>query len=202
MKKYLGIFPLAMLSSAAMAHTGHPGHSGAIDGALMQGALHTLTGMDHLLTLLATGFMASLLGKDSGRFLLLFVGALAMGFLLAAWLPVAAVVEHGIVFGLMALGLLLMYRQRQGLLVSQSLQVSRSLRVPMLLVPAMGVCHGLAHGWEVPADASVAGFASGFLLMSVVLISSACAIARYARKDALYRIGGAFFAAAGAFMAW
>lgn len=109
MRKSLLILPLALASSAALAHSGHAGH----DSAMLAGLSHPLGGADHLLAMLAVGLWA---GQQGGaarwQAPLAFVALLAVGGALGAaglWLPG---VEAGIAASVLALGLLLAARAR------------------------------------------------------------------------------------------
>lgn len=184
MKRLFATMSLALISGAAFAHTGHADHSG-----WLAGAMHTLSGIDHVMTIVAVGFLAAR-QNQKGRLLSAgFLGALLLGFIVSMWTPVMLAVEHSIIFGLMALGLVVMYHKGVE---------SRSL---LLLVGVLGMSNGLAHGWEVPAGASVAGFAAGFLLMSATLMLVANVLSRAFKKHYAELIAGATLMVSGAILA-
>src|SRR5689334_19130800 len=76
----LGLALLVLTPTAALAHPGH-----GPDLGLVTGFLHPLTGLDHVLCMVAVGVLAFVLG---GRALWLvplsFMGMMAVGFLLGA----------------------------------------------------------------------------------------------------------------------
>jgi urease accessory protein len=106
------------------------------------------------------------------------------------WMPAVLAVEHSIIFGLMALGLVVMYHKGV-----ESLGL-------LLLVGVLGMSNGLAHGWEVPAGASVAGFATGFLLMSATLMLAANVISRAFRQHYAALAAGVGLVVSGAILAF
>lgn len=144
---------LALLTAgAASAHTGH-GVSGVADGLA-----HPL-GADHLLAMLAVGAWSAA-GAGTPRYWLgplSFLVAMGAG----AWLGLAGLrsplVEPGLALSVVLLG---------GMLALSS-------RLPtgpgLALVALAASMHGLAHGAELPAGASVAGYATGFLLTTAAL---------------------------------
>ncbi|MEW6766230.1 MAG: HupE/UreJ family protein [Pseudomonadota bacterium] len=135
---------LLLAAPAALAHGGHQGHGGLVDGLL-----HPLLGLDHLLAALAVGLWA---GRMEGPVRLaaplafavtmLFAAAFGLAVSLPDWL--AAMIEPGIAVSLMALGLLL------------TLPSSLRPAIALSMLPALAVVHGLAHGTEGMAGAGPA----------------------------------------------
>ena len=78
------LIPVLSLPALAWAHAGHGGHE-SVDG-FIAGALHPLTGLDHLLGILAAGVLLGWLPRNS-RWLVCagFLGLL--GATHALWLP-------------------------------------------------------------------------------------------------------------------
>ncbi|HSV71467.1 MAG TPA: HupE/UreJ family protein [Methylibium sp.] len=152
---------LALIAGGASAHAGHDTHS------LFAGLAHPLAGADHLLAMLAVG-MWSAAALPSGRRLLgpaLFMLALALAALLGAAGPGgAAWVEPGIAASVALFGLMLAAPRR--------LPAAAGLGV----IAAAALLHGLAHGAEVPAGASFAGYAGGFLVTTAMLHWSGLAL--------------------------
>jgi urease accessory protein len=137
----------------AVAHTGHGDTSG-----LMQGFSHPISGIDHVLTMVAVGVLAAQLG---GRALWLvplgFVGIMAgAGALGMAGIPLPFS-EVGIALSVIALGLAVAFR----------------LNLPELaalaLVGFFAVFHGHVHGAEMPAAASRVPYALGFVGATAML---------------------------------
>ncbi|MCW5719786.1 MAG: HupE/UreJ family protein [Devosia sp.] len=156
MRKFLTLTAagLVLLPTAVFAHTGHPETSG-----FASGILHPITGMDHLLAMVAVGLIAAICG---GRMLWLMPAAFLGAMLAGAALGLAGLtlpgVETAIVASVIALGVLVL--------------------VPARFVPRYGVValtaifglfHGFAHGLEVPQGGSVAGYLFGFVLTTAGL---------------------------------
>jgi urease accessory protein len=138
---------------AAFAHTGHDDASG-----LLHGLNHPITGIDHVLAMVAVGVLAAQLG---GRALCLvplsFVavmtvaGALGMA---GTPLPLA---ELGIALSVVALGLAIAFPRRLSALAA------------MALVGFFALFHGYVHGAEMPAEISAFSYAAGFLAATALL---------------------------------
>jgi len=153
MNKRLPALVLLLLSPLALAHPGH-GESG-----LIAGFMHPITGIDHLLTMLAVGLWA-VQRQDKQWWLLpaAFVGLMlpgaAMGLLgiaPPAWL------ESAIAGALLLIGLLLGLALKPGTLGSCA------------LVGAIAMLHGWAHGAELPAGLSASAYMGGFALATALL---------------------------------
>ena len=152
------LIPAAALSvmaatAPALAHTG----VGAAHD-LAHGVLHPLTGVDHILAMVAVGLFAAHLG---GRALWLvpatFVAIMAVGGAIGmSGLPIPFV-ETGIALSVVALGLVLMTR------------IAPPVGVAMALVGLFAIFHGHAHGAETPADVGALNYALGFLAATVLL---------------------------------
>lgn len=174
MKRLLAGLPagLLLLPHAALAH---PGHGEA--GGLAQGFLHPLGGADHVLAMVAVGLLAALAG---GRAL----WALPLAFLammtLGAGLGMAGVAlpyaEIGIGLSVVAFGLAL------------ALRVAAPLAAPMALVGGFAVFHGLAHGAEMPEDASGLAYGFGFLAATAALHLAGIGLGRLAGSRQASRI--------------
>ncbi|VVD64105.1 urease accessory protein UreJ [Pandoraea cepalis] len=151
---------LALLaaSSLALAHPGHPGHDAA--GSFVAGFVHPLTGADHLCAMIVVGLWSALTSKRVWLAPLAFVAMLAAGGLLGmaygAGLPG---VEPMIAVSLLVLGLMLATRAK--------LPGAAGAAV----VGAFAIFHGVAHGAELPAEASAMHYMAGFLLATGVLHS-------------------------------
>jgi len=173
---------LVATTGAALAHTGHGDAAG-----FMHGFLHPLGGLDHALAMVAVGLFAAHLG---GRALLLvpaaFVAMMALGGALGIAgysLPYA---EAGIALSVVVLGL------------AVALRISVPVAAAMALAGFFAIFHGYQHGAEMPADASGASYAAGFLVATALLhgagIALGLAIARlgeFAGRRAVQVAGGA-----------
>lgn len=151
------VFPalsLCLLGVAvpALAHVGNAPH---IHGSAFQaGLLHPLTGVDHLLMLLAAGMLGALVHR---RLLLpaATLAAMALGALAGHALGAFSGMEMVIVAGVLLAGVAML--------------LPRQLNRLAWGVPLLALAHGWAHGVEADAGA-VAPFMTGFLMSSVALM--------------------------------
>ncbi len=141
-----------LLPGVAMAHTG-----GGAD-SFMAGAMHPLSGLDHLLAMVAVGLIAGC-GGGWMRWGLpaSFVTAMAVGAVLGANAIEAPFVEAGIAVSLIAFGVALVAKQ------------SLSARILVALTAGGALFHGHAHGTEMGTDLSAAPYAVGFMLATALL---------------------------------
>lgn len=164
------IAALFLVSPSLYAHTG-----GHIEHSLVSGLLHPLTGIDHLLVLMAVGLIAA---KQGGKALWIFPAAflalMAAGAALSAYAVQIPLVESFIALSLVALGLLVSVSPKQ-----------RSL---MLFLGAsfFAVFHGYAHAAEIPADAGAVLYFSSLMLMSLVICLTGCVLGLSAGKRTHY----------------
>lgn len=144
----------AFLSLATFAQA-HPGHG---DAGLAHGFAHPLHGFDHLLAMLAVGLWAAQLGgRAKWAVPGCFVGVMVVGGVLGmagVGLPFA---ESGIVASVLILGLLIAAAARL------------PLAAGMAVTGIFALCHGHAHGTEMPATAAAAVYVLGFTGATVLL---------------------------------
>lgn len=159
-------FILAALVAVPPAFA-HPGPHYAF--SLQSGFLHPVTGLDHMLAMVAVGLWA---GLNGGRAVwiwpLAFVAAMLAGGAAGMAQLTVPYVEPGILTSLVLLGLV----------------VAMGLRAPTavgaVLVGLFAVLHGHAHGAELPAGASALGYAAGFATATLLLHAMGIAIVRTA----------------------
>jgi urease accessory protein len=139
------------VAAPAFAHSGHDGIG------LAGGLTHPLTGMDHLLAMVAIGIFA---GVRGGRALwawpLSFVAAAALGFAAGRYGVVTPLAEPIVLASVLALGLLV------------TAAVPMNLGAGIALVTLFGAVHGQAHASEAGSQA-ITAFAAGFLIASAAL---------------------------------
>ncbi|MBE3640571.1 HupE/UreJ family protein [Mangrovicoccus algicola] len=143
---------LLLAAGPAMAHVGPGAH-----GSVATGLLHPLSGLDHILAMVAVGLWASLIG---GRALWIapaaFVGAMVAGYALGvAGLPLP-MVEPMILASTVVLGLAAAAALRIGLVPAAA------------AIAAFGLFHGHAHGGEL-GEAGALRFGLGFVLATAML---------------------------------
>jgi len=173
------LFCLLALADPAAAHP-------AAGSGFAAGLSHPFSGLDHVLAMVAVGLWAAQLG---GRAVWLvpaaFVGMMLVGGALGA-LPVALpAVELGILASVLLLGLMV------------ALSVRLPLALGMALVGVFALCHGHAHGTEMPLAATAATYAIGFAAATAALHGIGLGLGLALRSRPAVRWGGAGIAAAG-----
>lgn len=143
---------MALLASPALAHTGQ-GASG-----LLSGILHPLSGLDHVVAMVAVGLWGGILGKPAlwqlpVAFPVIMAVAGAFG---AAGVPLPGV-EVGIALSGIVLGAMVLFA------------VQMPVWAAMCLVGVFAIFHGHAHGAELPASANPMAYALGFVLATGTL---------------------------------
>ena len=177
----------ALLPNAAFAHTG----IGDI-GGFSHGFMHPISGIDHILAMVAVGLLAAHLG---GRALWMvpaaFMTMMAVGGVLGMEGLMVPFVEAGIAASVVVLGLVVALRW--------TLPVAGAAT----MVGLFAIFHGHAHGTEMPMDAAGFNYGLGFVLATGLLhvagigIGVACGKAG-ARAHLALRAGGGAMALAGA----
>jgi urease accessory protein len=152
----------AVSAGPALAHTGQHLHD---HGALEAGALHPLTGADHLAAMVAVGLWAAALG---GRAALAvpatFLAVLTIGAVFA-WTGLALpAVEPMIAVSVAVLGL------------ATAFAVRLPTGLAAALVGLFALFHGHAHGAEMPTMAEPIVYGLGFLLATAVLHGAGLAL--------------------------
>lgn len=176
---------LALLAaSPAWAHTG-----GANVSGLLAGVQHPVSGLDHVLAMVAVGLWGAQLGGRAVWVLpAAFPVAMAGGGLLGLLGVPMPGVEVGIALSALVLGAAVLLAARPPLLGAA------------LLVGAFAVFHGHAHGGELPPGADALLYSLGFVLSTALLhaagLMAGLAMRRPSRRLAL-RGAGAAIAAAG-----
>jgi urease accessory protein len=147
------VFASILVPSIAHAHVGIGETSG-----FTHGVSHPLTGIDHLCAMIAVGLWAA---QTGGRAIWAVPLAFVSGMLLGGAFGMAGVhlpfAEAGIAVSVLMLGVF----------------IAAALRLPLsvsiLVVGLFALCHGYARGAEMPARASVLGYAGGFALATALL---------------------------------
>ncbi|TWG86747.1 urease accessory protein [Cupriavidus gilardii J11] len=190
--RLLSMLPVAALSLGAYAHPGHDVET--VSASLWSGLLHPLTGMDHLLAMVAVGVWSALAvagsastplsrererGRGRGdalRLPLTFVILMLIGAALGLSGITLPAVEPMIAASLLVVGLLVALRARLPMMAG------------MALVGGFAVFHGYAHGAELPATAQalpaviayVGGFAAATMALHLAGIAAGSALRRHA----------------------
>ena len=176
LRRLLPLIVLALLPAApALAHPGHG------DGTFAAGLLHPLTGLDHILAMLAVGLMAARRGGKAmlgwpAAFVLSMLAGYALGRVAPGISADPAVIASVIVLGAATIS---------------SKQAPFGLG--LALIAACGLTHGYAHGSEAPGGAGAA-FPAGFALSTIALHAAGLGFgvaALNTRKPWMIRAAGA-----------
>jgi urease accessory protein len=172
-----GVAILALVASAAQAHTGH-GTSG-----IAEGLAHPF-GLDHLLAMVAVGLWSvSALPANKAwwgpaTFMLSLIVSAALGAMGVA----VPYLEPLISLSMMVFGAMLVFSRQK-----------MPLAFGLGLVAVAASLHGLAHGAETPAT-GFATYAAGFLLTTVALhfggVAAGLGIRRYVADKAPLIVAG------------
>jgi urease accessory protein len=185
----LGACALAVAAApTAHAHAGGPGASG-----FLSGLAHPISGLDHVLAMVAVGMWGAQLG---GRATWLLPAVFLLSMALGGAAPALGVAVPGVEVGIAASAVLL------GLAVLRAWRPRT--RVAALLACAFAVFHGHAHGTEMPPGADGGAYAAGFVVATAMLHAAGTAVGavrRPAGRLAL-RAAGLLVAAGGAFFLW
>lgn len=145
----LTAFLILFLVPIASAHT----DVATLRGGFMTGFLHPVSGLDHLVAMVAVGLWGAFLGKPA-IWILPIVFPLVMAF--GGALGVAGVVIPYIETGIALSGLLL------------GLAVAFAIRPPIwiaaIIVGGFAIFHGHAHGTELPKATSPLIYSIGFVI--------------------------------------
>ncbi len=142
-----------IVPSVAWAHVGAGEASG-----FAHGFFHPVTGVDHVLAMVAVGmFAANLGGRALWAVPLTFVGVMAAGGALGIGGVAVPFVETGIAVSVIVLGAAVALRWKWPVVAA------------MALVGLFAIFHGHAHGAEMPADASGLDYAAGFMIATALL---------------------------------
>jgi urease accessory protein len=181
-KKALTALALLLVPALAFAHPGHD------ESGLIAGISHPLSGIDHLLAMVAVGLWAAQ-QKGAARWALpcTFVGTMLIGGMLGFEGMQLPALESGIAASVFALGL------------AVALAVRPPLFVAVAATALFALFHGVAHGMELPEMSSPWGYAAGFVGTTAALHAAGYAVVRLlpAAAAPMVRVAGALSAATG-----
>jgi urease accessory protein len=144
---------VVLIPTVALAHAGHGDTSG-----LVHGFTHPITGIDHVLAMVAVGVLAvQFSGPALWLIPLSFIGVMTVGGALGiAGFPLPFA-ELGVTLSVVVLGLAIAFPFRSQMLAA------------MALVGLFALFHGHAHGAEMPAAASALYYTAGFIGATALL---------------------------------
>jgi urease accessory protein len=182
----IGVAVAAMLiPMSAHAHT----ETGLV-GGFLSGFEHPLTGLDHLIAMVAVGLWGAFLGAKAVWTLpVVFPVVMALGGAAGVLGVPLPWVETGIALSALALGLLVAFATRPPLVIAA------------VVVGFFAIFHGHAHGTELPKSANALAYAIGFVVATGFLHLGGIGIgllARWPWGRATVRACGVVIAALGA----
>lgn len=161
---------------------------------VLAGLKHPVSGLDHVLAMVAVGLWGAQLGKPAVWVLpVAFPMVMALGGMLGLLgMPLPAV-EVGIALSALALGAMVLFECRLG------------LPVAAILVGAFAVFHGHAHGTELPKGTTAIAYSAGFVVATGCLHGVGICLGLVHRWDwgqRVLRAAGAIVALGGAYYLW
>lgn len=185
--RWMGLAVPGFLAAAAVAGA-HPGHDGSdFTWDFQTGLAHPLSGLDHVLAMVAIGWWAYQLGgRARWAVPAIFLGVLALAGAVGQSAMPPGGVEQAVAASVLVMGIL----------------VATAARVPLIaaaaLVGAFAVFHGLAHAAGMPASAGGLEYGLGFLTASAALNAFGIALgALTAKRTAAAQVLGAACVVAG-----
>jgi urease accessory protein len=143
----------SLLANPASAHVGT-----GLSGGFAAGFMHPLSGFDHLLAMVSVGLWGAFLGRP-------------LIYVLPVVFPVMMVV--GAIIGMVAVRVpqteLVIALSVLTLGVCIAFAVKAPVWAATLVVAMFAVCHGYAHGRELPSAADPIGYSAGFVLVTGLL---------------------------------
>lgn len=128
------------------------------DGKFISGLIHPVTGLDHLVAMVAVGLWGAILGPPA-IWLLPIAFPLIMAF--GAVLGIIGIPIPGIEIGIATSGIVL------GALVATNTRLP--IAIAIVLISIFAICHGHAHGTELPDFGVPLLYAGGFVISTGLL---------------------------------
>ncbi len=174
----------------AHAHT----EGAATAGGFVTGLLHPVSGLDHVLAMLAVGMWGAQLGNPALWVLpVAFPMVMALGGIAGiVGLPLPAV-ELGITLSVIVLGTMIALDRRP------------PLAIAAVLVAFFAIFHGYAHGTELPNQTGAVAYSAGFVVATGLIHLAGIGIGfviRIPHGLQVLRGGGAAIAMSGLYLAW
>ncbi len=186
-----GLLAALLCMSAPSPLAAHEGGSAA---GLLSGLYHPISGVDHVLAMVAVGIWGAQLGSPAIWVLpVTFPMVMAFGGMLGLLGVQIPGVEVGIGLSALILGLMVAFERRP------------DLRVAAVLVGFFAVFHGFAHGAELPEGQSGLLYSMGFVASTGTLHASGIGLGLIQRWDwgkSALRFTGAVIALAGVWFTW
>lgn len=187
-----GVTALVLVLLWTQAAFAHPQKGEAV--GFLTGFHHPISGLDHVLAMVAVGLWGAQLGAPAVWLLpVAFPMVMAMGGMLGLMgVPIPGI-EYGIAASAILLGAAVMFEVRPPLALAAT------------LVGIFAIFHGHAHGTELPPGQSALLYSIGFVMATGCLHAVGIGIGtvhRWGWGQRLLRAAGAVVAMGGAFFMW
>ncbi len=170
----------------------HPQKGQAV--GFITGFVHPISGPDHVLAMVAVGLWGAQLGAPAIWALpVAFPMVMAFGGMLGLIGMHIVGTEYGIAASAILLGAAVLF------------EVRPPLAVAAMLIGIFAICHGYAHGTELPPNQSAVLYSMGFVVATGCLHAVGIGIGtmyRWTWGQRLVRTAGAAIAAGGLFFMW
>ena len=187
----------AMTSAVLVLLCASPAFAHAQKGeavGFLTGFLHPISGVDHVLAMIAVGLWGAQLGSPALWLLpVAFPMVMAVGGMLGLMGVPLPGIEYGIALSAILLGAAVMFELRP------------PLGIAAALVGFFAIFHGHAHGTELPAGQSAVLYSRGFVIATGCLHAVGIAIGgihRWPWGQKLLRAAGALVSMGGLFFMW
>jgi urease accessory protein len=183
------IFGLLLLTLWCLPGTAEAHQEKGTVWGFTSGFIHPLTGLDHITAMVAVGLWGAFLGAPAIWVLpVVFPMVMAFGGALGVLGVPLPGVETGIALSSVVLGLMVAFAVRPPLWVAA------------VIVGSFAICHGWAHGNEMPKSENAMTYAMGFVIATGLLHLSGIAfglLVRWSWGKKLVRLGGVAIALVG-----
>lgn len=177
-----------LLISSLFAHTGANTSFTAVEGLL-----HPIGGMDHLLAMFAVGLFASMFAKkEAGIFIGLFVGVMMLSAYLGTFRFNIPFIEMGIAVSVVVFGFMIVFASNIG------------YKTALTAIGFFAIFHGYAHGYEFLQNGSLAGYMTGFSISTLTVHMAGLMAGMFLKNEAstlknahTFKIAGALIALTG-----
>jgi len=183
------LMPLLLWAQSALAH---PQKGEAV--GFLTGFRHPISGLDHVLAMVAVGLWGAQLGAPAIWLLpVAFPMVMAMGGMLGLMGVPLPGIEYGIAASAILLGAAVLFELRP------------PLAIAAILVGFFAIFHGYAHGTELPPGQSALLYSMGFVIATGCLHAAGIGIGtvhRWGWGQKFLRVVGALVAMGGGFFMW
>jgi urease accessory protein len=153
MNRLILMVALLLVPVRVLAHV-----TGDVAGGLASGFLHPISGLDHVVAMVAVGLWGAQLGRPAIWILpVTFPIVMALGGVMGVRGVPVPPVEVGIALSAIVLGLMV------------ALSLRPALWVAAVIVGVFAIFHGYAHGTELPRSAQPLAYGAGFVLTTGML---------------------------------